>query len=257
VERTTAACPGAGTHCVKVVSSDYGSVDWIGLTTYERYSNRRFKDGKVHVKFNDYYVRNSNHGRAVACHELGQVIGLGHNDSRSSCLYYAVPSGSPMTPTSDGLLVRDLGGAGVVGAEVGVHVGQDRRQLAFRLPRAAVLPVQHHDPAVAAAAHVLDVDVEMARGGPRVVRRRDEVIGLDQFGQPTLQHRGPPGARPLRRREQFPPAVRPEGLGEPGVDRPCRRVSDPMQQRGNRAQLGSRDHFVLVQLGPGVGHVGC
>lgn len=100
VERTTGSCPGAGTHCVPVVSSNYGDTDWIGLTTYS-YSDRKFRDGRVDIKFNDFYVRNENMGRAVACHELGHAIGLGHNTSKSSCMYYQVQSPPRMYPTSD------------------------------------------------------------------------------------------------------------------------------------------------------------
>jgi hypothetical protein len=100
VERITGSCPGAGTHCVPVVSRDYGDTDWIGLTTYS-YSNRKFRDGKVDIKFNDFYVRNENMGRAVACHELGHAIGLGHNTSKSSCMYYQVQNPPRMYPTAD------------------------------------------------------------------------------------------------------------------------------------------------------------
>lgn len=101
VERTTSACPGAGTHCVPVASSNYGRTGWIGLTTYSWNSSRKFIDGRVDVKLNDFYVSNENEGRSTACHELGHVIGLGHNDSTASCLYYLIQATPKLYPTSD------------------------------------------------------------------------------------------------------------------------------------------------------------
>jgi hypothetical protein len=101
VERTTRACPGNGTHCVKVVSSDYGTTGWIGLTTYSWDGNRKFRDGKVDVKLNDHYVTNETMGWAVACHELGHAIGLGHNTSKSSCMYKQVQIPPKKYPLAD------------------------------------------------------------------------------------------------------------------------------------------------------------
>jgi predicted Zn-dependent protease len=63
----------------------------VGLTTYQVGSNNNFVDGKVFVRLNDYpYVVNAAGHRQAACHEQGHALGMGHNTSTSSCLYFQI-----------------------------------------------------------------------------------------------------------------------------------------------------------------------
>lgn len=89
---TWGSCPGyGGTHCVNVNDANYGATGWVGLTTYQLGSNNNFVDGKVFVRLNDYpYGVNAAGHRQAACHEQGHALGMGHNTSTSSCLYFQI-----------------------------------------------------------------------------------------------------------------------------------------------------------------------
>lgn len=98
---TTGSCPTGGRHCVHVWNANYGgSVGWSGYT-YIQYDSAYFMiDGQVVVHFNDYYAANSYLDRGTACHELGHALGLAHNGSLSSCMYYARTSSASNLPHS-------------------------------------------------------------------------------------------------------------------------------------------------------------
>ncbi|WP_157577096.1 zinc metalloprotease [Saccharomonospora iraqiensis] len=79
---TQSSCP---RHCVPVHSGNYGDTGWASLTSYDYWpETNEFDDGTMTVQLNDYYQP---WRRNLACHELGHAIGLGHNTSRSSCLW--------------------------------------------------------------------------------------------------------------------------------------------------------------------------
>lgn len=102
---TTGACPTGGRHCVPVRASNSGDNGTVGYTYMEVDSAAFFIDGKVHVDFNTYYS-SSEDNRGTACHELGHALGLAHNGSTSSCLYYAAVSGpDPRLPHSTDISV--------------------------------------------------------------------------------------------------------------------------------------------------------
>lgn len=111
ITRTTTSCPTSGQHCVYSTSGNYGAVSWDGQTSITYNSNRFFYNGES-VKFNDYYGNSysPDQRRHVACHELGHVIGLDHNDVTSSCLYYRNSAAPATQPTSDdfNLILREI-----------------------------------------------------------------------------------------------------------------------------------------------------
>jgi hypothetical protein len=85
----------AGTHCVGVYNNDYGATGWVGWTNYAFDANRNLVDSRVTVYLNDHYPITAARHRKSACHELGHVLGLGHNSSSGSCMI----SGAYETPT--------------------------------------------------------------------------------------------------------------------------------------------------------------
>lgn len=92
-------CPAeAGSHCVWVNSGGYGASGWLGRTMYSwNTSTLYFYDGTVGIQLNDYYVPTSR--TAVACHEVGHALGLGHAVSSSSCMISVDPTSN--YPSSD------------------------------------------------------------------------------------------------------------------------------------------------------------
>jgi hypothetical protein len=84
----SAGCDGSPAHCVQVTSGNYGNVGWVGQTSRTTNAAQTYFT-HANVKFNDYYASSalSNQWNS-ACHELGHVLGLGHNTSSGSCMYY-------------------------------------------------------------------------------------------------------------------------------------------------------------------------
>lgn len=70
---------------------------WAGLTYTPVDSHRTILGGKVTVKFNDYYGAHCSAAghRQDVCHEEGHVLGLAHNDSTNSCIFYAIIGSAP------------------------------------------------------------------------------------------------------------------------------------------------------------------
>lgn len=96
----TNGCPGGGTHCVHVYNGNYGATGWVGLTSWPYDSTGDFDNTtNVTIKLNDYYGGTAAQHRNTACHEMGHALGLDHNTSTGSCLYYARTS--TQYPNSD------------------------------------------------------------------------------------------------------------------------------------------------------------
>ncbi len=81
---------GARRRKVKVFEVFRPDVSWAGYTTV--LFDSRLHYTRVRVYLNS--ARPSVH-RAIACHELGHAVGLGHNTSTSSCMYWAPTSPYP------------------------------------------------------------------------------------------------------------------------------------------------------------------
>jgi Matrixin len=78
-------------HCVDVYSGNYGATGWLGRATryYIPPNYGSFLSAKVDL--NEYYpLTNTTHNHVVT-HELGHVLGLGHNTWSGDVMY---PSGS-------------------------------------------------------------------------------------------------------------------------------------------------------------------
>jgi len=106
---TTGACPASGMHCVTVTSrylepqSD-GTNAWTAQTTIPyNATSRYFIDGGVNITMNDYYASTLTEyqRQGTACHEIGHAVGLDHNLSQGSCLYYQNTTSRTNYPSSD------------------------------------------------------------------------------------------------------------------------------------------------------------
>jgi Metallo-peptidase family M12B Reprolysin-like len=101
----TTACP-TNVHCVHVLEGDYGtgSGSYCGATYLPWDANGNFIDGSVNVFFNNENFRagvcHASH-RSTVCHELGHALGLDHDVSTASCLYYRSVAGRSDYPKSD------------------------------------------------------------------------------------------------------------------------------------------------------------
>jgi hypothetical protein len=84
----SSGCDGAPAHCVHVYSGNYSATGWTGRTTRTLNSAATYY-ASAKVELNDYYGGTENQKWNTACHELGHVLGLDHNTSTTSCLYYA------------------------------------------------------------------------------------------------------------------------------------------------------------------------
>lgn len=104
---TTGGCPAGGRHCVDVWSGNYGANGWTGNTTYRLNASRNLLDGSVRVRLNDYYAASAADRRNSTCHELGHALGVAHNLSTGSCVYYRDIAANPQLPhSSDYNLLR-------------------------------------------------------------------------------------------------------------------------------------------------------
>jgi hypothetical protein len=96
----TNGCPGGGRHCVNLYNANYGATGWTGTTHWGVDSTGNYDNTtNVTVKFNDYYGGTAAQHRNTTCHEMGHALGLAHNYSTASCLYYARTS--QQYPSSD------------------------------------------------------------------------------------------------------------------------------------------------------------
>jgi hypothetical protein len=96
---SSSGCDGTPAHCVTVRSGNYGS-GWLGQTTRTLNAAGTYYASAA-VQLNDYYSGTETEKWSTSCHELGHVLGLNHNDSTGSCLYYQRVAGRSKYPNAD------------------------------------------------------------------------------------------------------------------------------------------------------------
>jgi hypothetical protein len=100
IRRTPAAGCLSSAHCVDMVSANYGNTGWAGETHVHLNDAQTYATNAA-VYLNDYYANNETERWTVACHEMGHVLGLGHNTSTGSCLYYKLTAGMSKYPNAN------------------------------------------------------------------------------------------------------------------------------------------------------------
>lgn len=79
-------CPSSTVHCVIIYNASYGDTGWVGQTTRTLNAAQTYYTG-AYIALNESYGGTEAQRWNTACHEIGHVLGLGHNTSTSSCLY--------------------------------------------------------------------------------------------------------------------------------------------------------------------------
>jgi len=95
----SSGCDGAPVHCVKV--SSYSAADGAAAVTNRTLNAAQTYYSSASVKLNNYYAGDETDRWTSACHELGHVLGLDHNTSRTSCLYASQGAGVSKYPNGD------------------------------------------------------------------------------------------------------------------------------------------------------------
>lgn len=102
----SSGCDGAPVHCVNVYSKNYGGTGWVGRTS-RTFNSAETYYASAKVELNDYYGGTETEKWSTSCHELGHVLGLGHNTSTSSCLYYARVAGRSKSPLANDIALLE------------------------------------------------------------------------------------------------------------------------------------------------------
>ena len=80
----------AGARCVDVFSANYGGTGWTGLATLN-YPNGAgtgaFAESGQRIQLNDFYPPSGFTRNNTATHEVGHMLGLGHNLYSGDVLY--------------------------------------------------------------------------------------------------------------------------------------------------------------------------
>ena len=86
----SAGCPSSTVHCIIVYNASYGKAgEWagvVGKTVRALNAAQTYYTG-AYIALNESYGGTEAERWNTACHEIGHVLGLGHNTSTSSCLY--------------------------------------------------------------------------------------------------------------------------------------------------------------------------
>lgn len=86
------SCPAlAGARCIDVFSGNYGANGWVGLATRvypAGASTGAFAESGHRIQLNDHYPPSGFTRNNVATHEVGHILGLGHNVYSGDVLYH-------------------------------------------------------------------------------------------------------------------------------------------------------------------------
>jgi hypothetical protein len=81
-------CNQSSVHCVNVTSGSYGQGDWIGYTETTWYWGTSGSMFNAYVYLNDSYPPTNFTRNNVVTHELGHVLGLGHNQWSGDVMWW-------------------------------------------------------------------------------------------------------------------------------------------------------------------------
>jgi len=109
---STTPCPD-NVHCAFVYEINDSTKHVCGQTHLVIDGNHHFVEDADYILLNDYYFAHTDSDgsrctgtkRSTACHEIGHMLGLDHNDSKSSCIYYQSVSDRSQVPNSDDFYV--------------------------------------------------------------------------------------------------------------------------------------------------------
>lgn len=92
IDYRVGACP-TWVRTIRIRTANYGPTGWEGHNVWWWNTNSYLLH--VNIKFNTYY-RNRWRPRAMACHEIGHALGLGHNTLPTSCMYHLPTAPLPL-----------------------------------------------------------------------------------------------------------------------------------------------------------------
>ena len=100
IRRTPAGGCRSIANCVDINSANYGKTGWIGKT-YRQLNSAGTYHLNVSIYLNDYYADTETTRWTAACHEMGHALGLDHNASTGSCMYWQKVAGMSKYPSAN------------------------------------------------------------------------------------------------------------------------------------------------------------
>lgn len=86
--------------CIATYRKDFGATGWIAKTTVSYSWSITQGISSANITLNDAYVTvDATFRRNALCHQVGHVIGVGHNSSPTSCMYAG--NGTAVAPNLD------------------------------------------------------------------------------------------------------------------------------------------------------------